>query len=132
MVACDGHVVPSSFRKMPGPPFFLPLQVHGYFDGIGYELPEKANPADFYMDIVAGVVPNKVGQQQTPQARLLLSPFTSGPAADPLQSPGCFTLSLSGRLAADSDQAWQHCSGIHKVCEQTNAPQMHPKNATLD
>ena len=72
MVACNRHVVPSSYHNMPGPPLFMALQVHGYFEGIGYELPEKANPADFYMDIVAGVVPNKARQHQTPQARLLL------------------------------------------------------------
>ena len=86
MVACDAHVVPSSNQNMPGPSLFAALQVHGYFERIGYELPEKANPADFYMDIVAGVVPNKAGQHQTPQARLLLYvPFSRGQPADPLQ-----------------------------------------------
>ena len=74
------------YHNMPGPSLLMALQVHGYFEGIGYELPEKANPADFYMDIVAGVVPNRAGQQQTPQARLLLLvPFSQSPAADPLK-----------------------------------------------
>lgn len=30
--------------------------VQDYFEGLGYELPLHANPADVYMDIIAGLV----------------------------------------------------------------------------
>eukprot|EP00891_Asterochloris_glomerata_P004256 jgi/Astpho2/4256/e_gw1.00064.69.1_t len=86
-------------------------EVHGYFEGIGYQLPEKANPADFYMDIVAGVVPNRAGQKQTPQASLpLLVPLSQGPAIDPQVTWLDICLCLFGRHAANPDQAWRHCS----------------------
>ena len=31
--------------------------VQGYVESLGYALPSKQNPADFYMDITAGMVP---------------------------------------------------------------------------
>ena len=30
-------------------------QVQGYFEGLGYALPQRTNPADVYMDIIAGI-----------------------------------------------------------------------------
>ncbi|KAK9815422.1 hypothetical protein WJX72_003407 [[Myrmecia] bisecta] len=42
--------------------------VIGYFEGLGYELPSKANPADVFMDIIAGQVSTRPGvPADTPQ-----------------------------------------------------------------
>jgi len=36
-----------------------PQQAQQYFSNIGFDCPENTNPADFYMDIVAGMVPRR-------------------------------------------------------------------------
>lgn len=46
-------------------------EVQGYFEGLGYALPSKQNPADFYMDITAGMVPLPGQDATSAQVRLL-------------------------------------------------------------
>ena len=47
-------------------------EVQGYFEGLGYSLPSKQNPADFYMDITAGMVPLPGQETTTAQVCCLL------------------------------------------------------------
>ncbi|KAL3137532.1 hypothetical protein ABBQ38_004816 [Trebouxia sp. C0009 RCD-2024] len=42
-------------------------QVQGYFEKLGYALPHRTNPADVYMNIVAGIKSRIDGPPQTPQ-----------------------------------------------------------------
>ncbi|DBA93405.1 TPA: hypothetical protein ACH3X2_003675 [Trebouxia sp. C0005] len=42
-------------------------QVQGYFEKLGYALPQRTNPADVYMDIIAGIKSRVDGPPQTPQ-----------------------------------------------------------------
>ena len=44
-------------------------QVQGYFEKLGYALPQRTNPADVYMDIIAGIKSRIDGPPQTPQVR---------------------------------------------------------------
>ena len=44
-------------------------QVQGYFEKLGYALPQRTNPADVYMDIIAGIKSRVDGPPQTPQVR---------------------------------------------------------------
>lgn len=53
--------------------FYGPEQeVQGYFEGLGYVLPQRTNPADVYMDIIAGIRER-----------------ADGPALSPAVSPEC-------------------------------------------
>ena len=47
-------------------------QVQGYFEKLGYALPQRTNPADVYMDIIAGIKSRVDGPPQTPQVQLWL------------------------------------------------------------
>ena len=49
-------------------------QVQGYFEKLGYALPHRTNPADVYMDIVAGIKSRIDGPPQTPQVTPLPQP----------------------------------------------------------
>ena len=51
-------------------------QVQGYFEKLGYALPQRTNPADVYMDIIAGIKSRIDGPPQTPQVRGCLSPWS--------------------------------------------------------
>lgn len=44
-------------------------QVQGYFEKLGYALPQRTNPADVYMDIIAGIKSRVDCPPQTPQVR---------------------------------------------------------------
>lgn len=44
-------------------------QVQGYFEKLGYALPQRTNPADVYMDIIAGIKSRVDGPPQTPQVQ---------------------------------------------------------------
>ncbi len=46
-------------------------QVQGYFEKLGYALPQRTNPADVYMDIIAGIKSRVDGPPQTPQVKIL-------------------------------------------------------------
>ena len=52
-------------------------QVQGYFEGLGYALPGKQNPADFYMDITAGIVPLPGQEVTSAQVRSFVGPHLS-------------------------------------------------------
>lgn len=47
-------------------------QVQGYFEGLGYALPQRTNPADVYMDIIAGTRSRTEGPALSPAVRLSL------------------------------------------------------------
>ena len=51
-------------------------QVQGYFEKLGYALPQRTNPADVYMDIIAGIKSRIDGPPQTPQVGVCLSPWS--------------------------------------------------------
>jgi hypothetical protein len=38
------------------------LFVQGYFEGLGFVIPEHMNPADAYLDIISGGIPTAAGQ----------------------------------------------------------------------
>lgn len=73
-------------------------QVQGYFEKLGYALPHRTNPADVYMDIIAGIKSRIDGPPQTPQVRAylppcplpflpqlpMLAPFCSHPVQQPI------------------------------------------------
>ena len=40
-------------------------EAENYFDCLGFEKPDKVNPADFYMDVIGGVVENKQSEFTT-------------------------------------------------------------------
>ena len=50
-------------------------QVQGYFEKLGYALPQRTNPADVYMDIIAGIKRRVDGPPQTPQASICMAAF---------------------------------------------------------
>jgi ABC-type multidrug transport system ATPase subunit len=44
-------------------------QVQSYFEKLGYALPQRTNPPDVYMDIIAGIKSRVDGPPQTPQVQ---------------------------------------------------------------
>ena len=61
-------------------------QVQGYFEKLGYALPQRTNPADVYMDIIAGIKSRIDGPPQNPQVRASLEPLPPPPPPPPLSS----------------------------------------------
>ena len=45
-------------------------EVQGYFEGLGYALPQRTNPADVYMDIIAGIRERADGPALSPAVSL--------------------------------------------------------------
>ena len=79
-------------------------EVQGYFEGLGYALPGKQNPADFYMDITAGIVPIPGQEATSAQVNSFVGPH----------------LPLSGSMVQHLVSAWSS----QKV-RQTNVQGQH-------
>lgn len=62
-------------------------QVQSYFEKLGYALPQRTNPADVYMDIIAGIKSRVDGPPQTPQVEILAA-NASGSASRYQMVPG--------------------------------------------